>query len=128
MRMTKSHAFSPLDLFSSLRRRITDIFNAILTFAFCFSTAFSALQSTQFHRFYIWLSTLSGNYPIFYFAQMLLIGLAALIVGKKTEYNFTYMWLSGVISFLFFSLLSIILAKISTHIPWIRTVLLWPAN
>ena len=69
---------------------------------------------------------LSGEYPVSSCIQLVLVALTVLGVGKKTGYNFTYMWLAGVISLIFFMFLSVGLAKLANDVPWIRTVWLWP--
>lgn len=69
---------------------------------------------------------LSGDYSVSSCILLVLGALVVLGVGKKTEYNFTYMWLAGLIFLMVCMLLSIGLAKLANDVPWIRTVWLWP--
>lgn len=71
---------------------------------------------------------ISGDYPLSSCILLVLGAFAVLGVGKKTEYNFTYMWLAGLISLMICMILSIGLAKLAIDIPWIRTVWLWPTQ
>ena len=71
---------------------------------------------------------ISGDYPLSSCILLVLGAFVVLGVGKKTKYNFTYMWLAGLIFLMVCMLLSIGLAKLANDIPWIRTVWLWPTQ
>ena len=74
------------------------------------------------------VAVLSGNCSVASAIRLVLVIFAVLCVGKKTKYNFTYMWLTGAITFAVCFGLEVGLMKLEKYIPWIRTVLLWPTT
>ena len=72
------------------------------------------------------LGLLSGTYPIVMVLPELLLGLAVILIGRKTGGDWGKMMLWVLPLSLVLILLVLGLGLLMKYIPWVRAILMWP--